>query len=92
MMDAVSRGKDDLMYKLADIIKADANLRKHELDGSPAHFTADFEQLLQFHIATYIDNYLPGQPRTLKRSGRPIKSIRARLKGREGVFVAILWE
>ena len=84
MMDAVSRGEDDLTYKLADIIKANANLRKHELDGSPAHITAEFEQLLQFHIATYIDNDLPGQPQALQRSGRPIKSIRARLKGKEG--------
>ena len=84
MMDAVSRGEDDLTYKLADIIKANTNLRRHEMDGSPAHIIAEFEQLLQFHIATYIDNDLPGQPQALQRSGRPIKSIRARLKGKEG--------
>ena len=84
MMDAVSRGEDDLTYKLADIIKANAALKRHELEGSPAHVTAELERLLQFHIATYIDNDLPGQPQALQRSGRPIKSIRARLKAKEG--------
>lgn len=38
----------------------------------------------QFHVATYIDNELPGQPQALQKSGRPLKSIRARLKGKEG--------
>ena len=31
-----------------------------------------------------MDNDLPGQPQALQKSGRPIKSIRARLKGKEG--------
>lgn len=84
MMDALSRSEDDLTYKLADIIKANVNLRKHESDGAPAHIVAEYEQLLQFHIATYMDNNLPGMPQALQRSGRPLKSIKARLKGKEG--------
>lgn len=31
-----------------------------------------------------MDNDLPGQPQSLQKSGRPMKSIRARLKGKEG--------
>ena len=31
-----------------------------------------------------MDNDLPGQPQSLQKSGRPVKSIRARLKGKEG--------
>ena len=31
-----------------------------------------------------MDNNLPGQPQAMQKSGRPIKSIRARLKGKEG--------
>lgn len=31
-----------------------------------------------------MDNDLPGQPQALQKSGRPLKSIRARLKGKEG--------
>ncbi|KAJ6577080.1 DNA-directed RNA polymerase II, subunit 1 [Mycena sp. CBHHK59/15] len=64
--------EDDLTYKLGDIIKASANVRRCEQEGTPAHVITEFEQLLQFHVAT------------AAKSGRPVKSIRARLKGKEG--------
>lgn len=78
------RGEDDLTYKLGDIIRANGNVRRCEQDGSPAHVVSEFEQLLQFHVATYMDNEIAGQPQALQKSGRPVKSIRARLKGKEG--------
>ncbi len=31
--------------------------------GAPGHLIAEFAQVLQFHIATYFNNELPGQPR-----------------------------
>lgn len=46
-VDGMSRGEDDLTYKLADIIKANLNVKRHELEGSPQHIIAEFEQLLQ---------------------------------------------
>eukprot|EP00123_Amoebidium_parasiticum_P017765 comp23981_c2_seq2/m.42567 comp23981_c2_seq2/g.42567 ORF comp23981_c2_seq2/g.42567 comp23981_c2_seq2/m.42567 type:complete len:1766 (-) comp23981_c2_seq2:210-5507(-) len=79
-----ARGSDDLTYKLADIIKANNNLKKQEQNGAPPHIVADYVQLLQFHCATYVDNELPGQPVATQRSGRPLKSIRQRLKSKEG--------
>ena len=78
------RGEDDLTYKLGDIIRANGNVRRCETEGSPAHVVSEFEQLLQYHVATYMDNDIAGQPQALQSSGRPIKSIRARLKGKEG--------
>ena len=78
------RGEDDLTYKLGDIIRANGNVRRCETEGSPAHVVQEFEQLLQFHVATYMDNDIAGQPQALQKSGRPVKSIRARLKGKEG--------
>ena len=78
------RGEDDLTYKLGDIIRANGNVRRCETEGSPAHVVNEFEQLLQYHVATYMDNDIAGQPQALQSSGRPIKSIRARLKGKEG--------
>ncbi|KAG8533813.1 DNA-directed RNA polymerase II subunit RPB1 [Bacidia gigantensis] len=78
------RGEDDLTYKLGDIIRANGNVRRCETEGSPAHVVSEFEQLLQFHVATYMDNDIAGQPQALQKSGRPVKSIRARLKGKEG--------
>eukprot|EP00158_Paraphelidium_tribonemae_P009721 Partr_v1_DN28937_c1_g1_i1_m26239 putative DNA-directed RNA Polymerase len=83
-VDGSSRGEDDLTYKLADIIQANLNLRKNELEGNPAHIIAEFEQLLQYHIVTYMDNDVAGIPQSLQKNGRPVKSIRSRLKGKEG--------
>ena len=78
------RGEDDLTYKLGDIIRANGNVKRCETEGSPAHVVNEFEHLLQFHVATYMDNDIAGQPQALQKSGRPVKSIRARLKGKEG--------
>ncbi|KAH6917740.1 RNA polymerase II largest subunit, partial [Coprinopsis sp. MPI-PUGE-AT-0042] len=78
------RSEDDLTYKLGDIIKASANVRRCEQEGAPAHIISEYEQLLQFHVATYMDNDIAGIPQALQKSGRPVKAIRARLKGKEG--------
>jgi DNA-directed RNA polymerase II subunit RPB1 len=78
------RNEDDLTYKLGDIIRANGNVKQAIREGSPAHIANDFEQLLQYHVATYMDNDIAGQPRALQKSGRPVKAIRARLKGKEG--------
>ena len=78
------RNEDDLTYKLGDIIRANGNVQQAIQEGSPAHIAAEFEQLLQYHVATLMDNDIAGQPQALQKSGRPVKSIRARLKGKEG--------
>ncbi|OTB04443.1 hypothetical protein M426DRAFT_154458 [Hypoxylon sp. CI-4A] len=78
------RNEDDLTYKLGDIIRANGNVRRAISEGSPKHLKDEFEQLLQYHVATMMDNDIAGQPQALQKSGRPVKSIRARLKGKEG--------
>jgi DNA-directed RNA polymerase II subunit RPB1 len=78
------RSEDDLTYKLAEILKANVQLRTREQEGAPPHIVAEFEQLLQYHIATYMDNDIAGIPQAMQKSGRPVKAIRARLKGKEG--------
>ena len=40
--------------------------------------------MLQYHVATLIDNQLPGQPQSRQRGGRPLKTIRERLVGKGG--------
>ena len=40
--------------------------------------------MLQYHVSTFIDNQIPGIPAAAQRSGRPLKSIRERLKSKEG--------
>ena len=67
------RGEDDLTYKLGDIIRANSNVRKSEQDGSPQHIISEFESLLQFHVATYMDNDIAGQPQALQKIGTSCK-------------------
>ncbi|KXT17255.1 hypothetical protein AC579_5803 [Pseudocercospora musae] len=78
------RSEDDLTYKLSDIIRANSNVRRAEQEGSPQHITDEFTSLLQYHVATYMDNDIAGLPKSIQKSGRPLKAIRARLKSKEG--------
>jgi DNA-directed RNA polymerase II subunit RPB1 len=79
-----SRGEDDLTYKLGDIIRANGNVQRCIQEGSPQHVLNEFESLLQYHVATYMDNDANGVPQAMQKSGRPLKTIRGRLKGKEG--------
>jgi DNA-directed RNA polymerase II subunit RPB1 len=78
------RSEDDLTYKLGEILKASAQVRKLEAEGVPPSVVNEHYDLLQFHVATYMDNDIAGIPQALQKSGRPVKAIRARLKGKEG--------
>lgn len=55
--------QDDLTHKLSDIVKANGNLRRNELNGAAAHIIAEDTKMLQYHVATLIDNEIPGLPR-----------------------------
>lgn len=84
VMYGTARSQDDLTHKLADIIKMNNHLKNNELSGAAAHIINEDVKMLQFHCATLIDNDMPGLPRAQQKSGRPLRSIRARLKGKEG--------
>ena len=55
--------QDDLTHKLADIVKANNNLRRNELNGAAAHIIAEDTKMLQYHVSTFVDNEIPGLPR-----------------------------
>ncbi|OAF66258.1 hypothetical protein A3Q56_06013 [Intoshia linei] len=84
LVNGSSRGHDDLTHKLADIVKINRQLKTNEESGAPPHVIYDDMQLLQYHVATLMDNEIPGIPRAAQKSGRPLKSIKQRLKGKEG--------
>ncbi|KRX96698.1 DNA-directed RNA polymerase II subunit RPB1 [Trichinella pseudospiralis] len=52
--------------------------------GSATHIVAEDIRLLQYHVATLFDNEIPGLPKATHKSGRPLKSLKQRLKGKEG--------
>jgi len=78
------RSEDDLTYKLAQILRASATVRRLEGEGVPPTVVNEHFDLLQYHVATYMDNEIAGIPQDNQKSGRPVKAIRARLKGKEG--------
>jgi len=84
MDSAVGRGEDDLTVKLMDIVRTNRSLREHERNGAPNHIQLQHVSLLQYHLATFITNTLPGVQPATTRSGRPLKAISQRLKGKEG--------
>ena len=79
------RSEDDMTHKLIDIIKTNNHIkRKVELETSLENTIDEWTAVLQYHVATYIDNNLPGVNQSTHRSGRVIKSVKERLKGKEG--------
>ena len=82
--DNSQRMDDDLTHKLVDILKANNSLKiKIESNAKP-EIIEDLTKVVQYHVATLIDNDIPGIPQSVHRSGRSLKSIRQRLKGKEG--------
>lgn len=55
--------QDDLTHKLADIIKANNQLRRNEQNGAASHIISEDMKMLQYHVATFTDNELPGLPK-----------------------------
>ncbi|KAK5100604.1 DNA-directed RNA polymerase II core subunit rpo21 [Lithohypha guttulata] len=78
------RSEDDLTFKLQDIIKANQSVVRCAADGTPQSVKTDLVDLLEFHVNTYMDNEIAGISPSQHKSGRPVKAIRARLKGKEG--------
>lgn len=52
-----------MTHKLADIIKANNELIRNEQAGAAAHVISENIKMLQFHVATLVDNDMPGLPR-----------------------------
>ena len=80
------RAEDDLTHKLVDIIRINERLKESIDAGAPQLIIEDLWDLLQYHVATYFDNEIPGIPPAKHRSGRPLRTLAQRLKGKEGRF------
>jgi DNA-directed RNA polymerase subunit A' len=85
-LESGDRSEDDLTHKLVDIIRVNQRLKENIDSGSPSLVIEDLWGLLQYHVATYFDNELPGIPPARHRSGRALRTLAQRLKGKEGRF------
>ena len=80
------RSEDDLTHKLVDIIRINQRFKENQDAGAPQLIIEDLWELLQYHLTTYMDNEVAGCPPARHRSGRPLKTISQRLKGKDGRF------
>ncbi|NPA22144.1 MAG: DNA-directed RNA polymerase subunit A' [Candidatus Micrarchaeota archaeon] len=85
-LESGEKSEDDLTHKLVEIIRVNEKLRTNIDAGAPQLIIEDLWSLLQYHVATYFDNELPNVPPARHRSGRPLKTLAQRLKGKEGRF------
>ncbi|MDH5531920.1 MAG: DNA-directed RNA polymerase subunit A' [Candidatus Bathyarchaeota archaeon] len=80
------RSEDDLTHKLVDIIRINQRLKENMEAGAPTLIIQDLSELLQYHVTTYFNNEASGIPPARHRSGRALKTLSQRLKGKEGRF------
>lgn len=80
------RSEDDLTHKVVDILRVNQRVRESKESGTPPLIVQDLVDLLQYHVTTFFDNEVSGIPQSHHRSGRPLKTISQRLKGKEGRF------
>ena len=78
------RQEDDLTHKLGEIVKTNNMVRSRIAKGSSYDTVEHWVNLLQYHVATLIDNALPSMYPTKDRAGRNFRSLCERLKHKEG--------
>ena len=83
--DAQQRSEDDLTQIIINIIKYNSTLKdKLAQKGTNSKIIDDWTSVLQYYVATMVDNTIPGADPVKQRSGRALKSITERHKGKTG--------
>ncbi len=80
------RSEDDMTHKLVDVIRINQRLAENIESGAPHLIVEDLWELLQYHVTTYLDNAVSGVPPARHRSGRVLRTLAQRLRGKEGRF------
>tara|TARA_B110000444_G_scaffold100655_1_gene95199 strand:+ start:114 stop:4604 length:4491 start_codon:yes stop_codon:yes gene_type:complete len=82
--DAQQRSEDDISHIIVNIIKANTTLAEKMAKNHNAKVIEDWTTVLQYYIATMVDNKIPGVASVAQRSGRALKSVKERLVGKQG--------
>jgi DNA-directed RNA polymerase II subunit RPB1 len=85
--DTGQRQEDDLTHKLLAIVKVNKNIQQKMEKGGGEKQDQQIDgwtTLLQYEVATMIDNTHPSIPTAQQKTGRPIRSLTERLKSKEG--------
>ncbi len=82
--DSQQRSEDDVSHIIANIIKTNNTLQEKIQANANTNVINDWTTVLQYYVATLVDNNIPGVAAVAQRSGRPLKSIKERLNGKHG--------
>lgn len=82
--DIGQRREDDLTFKICEIVKYNNTIKTKIANNASIKEIDALALVLQYHVATYADNKIPGMPPATHRNGRSIKSITERIKHKEG--------
>ena len=82
--DSQQRSEDDISHIIVNIVKANKTLQEKIQANASSNVINDWTTLLQYYVATLVDNKIPGVASVAQRSGRPLKSIKERLNGKAG--------
>jgi len=90
-IDGQQRSEDDITHIIVNIIKANNTLQEKieqtmsdKANEKTENLIEDWTTVLQYYVATMINNNIPGSAPVSQRSGRPLKSIVERLNGKHG--------
>jgi DNA-directed RNA polymerase II subunit RPB1 len=78
------QSEDDLTFQLTNILKVNLSLQDALRKGGDHGIRQEYESILQNHVTAMFDNERDDTPRVTQKTGRPLKTIRQRLKGKEG--------
>jgi DNA-directed RNA polymerase II subunit RPB1 len=84
VMDDHQRMEDDLTHQLITILRANDRVRERIDKNDSAEMIDKLTALLQYAVATYVDNDIKGMPPTQQRSGRPLKTLKSRFGAKTG--------
>lgn len=84
IQDNNQRSEDDLTHKLSEIIATNKRLQDKINNNAAKNLIEDEHTVLQYHVATLVNNQIPGVAPSAQRSGRPLKSVQQRLGSKEG--------
>ena len=84
VMDDNQKMEDDLTHKLIDILRHNQSLRDRMDKGETAEIIDRHTALLQYDVATYVDNDIKGMAPAAQRSGRPLRTLKARFGAKTG--------
>ena len=84
VMDDNQRMEDDLTHVLINILRANDKIREKIDKEDSADILDKYTALLQYHVATYVDNDIKGMDPSAQRSGRPLRTLKSRFGAKTG--------